>query len=1049
MIKKTFLFLYLSMVFVICKGQSYYFENYQVDNGLSHNTVRSVIQDQKGFMWIGTKGGLNRFDGCYFKNFLIPEERSGANSINVLSEDNKGMLWIGTLSGLFVFDPHFEHIERANAPYTSVHDIKRDHQDHLWMIASGKINTYNQETRKNINTGINATALGFDEYGTLWAGTGKGGLKTIDINGPKLRVKDVHMAGLVHISLPIIRILPVKGYVLFGTRRGFFRYDVKTQQVTALLTKNPDGTDVYVRDIKILDDGKCWLATESGIYIYDLLKGTYLNIKKRAGDQYSLSDNAVYTLFQDRRKGIWAGTFFGGLSHLSMENNEFEKYFPINAANSVSGNAVREICADEDSNIWIGTEDAGINKFDPVTRVFSHFSNGKRPSDLSYPNIHGLLVDKNEVLAGPFFQGLEILNRNSGKVVKRYPVARHPGSVSNAFVMSIFKTSAGRILVGTTGAGLLYYEPGAKGLVPIPQIPERSFAYAIAEDHTGTIWTGSLGNGAFFFNPKTGRYGNVSFKTNSDLSPGDDMIQGIYEDSRKNLWFATEGGVLIKLSRDHKTFKRFTTKNGFPTNNIFRILEDDTRNLWISSLKGLICLNLNTERFYVYSKSNGLLTDQFNYSSAFKDKNGKMYFGSVKGLISFHPDSLKKKTPIPPLYITSVHISANGANHPPNVSQKKSMIYSDAIELTYDQSTFDIEFAALDYSAPDLIRYRYRMEGLNEEWTHIHTNRKAYFTNLAPGEYKFVVQAKSNIGLWETPVRTFYIKISPPFWKSTAAYIFYTVFLCAALCITVYVYHRNIENKNRRRQQLFELEKEKEVYQAKIEFFTNIAHEIQTPLTLIKGPIDWALSKIEDTTTVRRNLELVKKNMNRLIALTSQLLDFRKTEQYEFTLNFVYVDINQLIADQVEAFSSYLATRNLNLDLNLPEKHVKAFVDKEACTKMISNLISNAVKYSEKNIVISLFPPEDEKKGSFRLRIENDGEVIASGYQHKIFEPFFRIKNQNNIRGTGIGLALSKYLAELHHGKLVLIVDKEINIFELILPINQKIQFDLERLRAN
>lgn len=400
-------------------------------------------------------------------------------------------------------------------------------------------------------------------------------------------------------------------------------------------------------------------------------------------------------MFQDKREGVWAGTFFGGLNHFSTENNAFQKYFPINTANSISGNAVREICGDEENNIWIGTEDAGINKFDPEKNTFYHFSNGKLPSDLSYPNIHGLMVNKDEVFAGPFLQGLEILDRKTGKVVKRFPVIRHRESAIHAFIMSIAKTSSGKILVGTTGAGLFYYEPQMKTLVSIPQIPQKSFVYAIAEDHTGTIWTGSLANGAFFYNPKTGKYGNVSFKRKINPPPTEDQIQGIFEDSDNTLWFATEGGGLIKLSKDHKTFKRFDAKIGFPTNNIFRILEDNGHNLWMSSLKGLICFNIKTEKFNVYSKSNGLLTDQFNYNSAYKDKDGKMYFGSVKGLIAFHPDSLKKKTPVPPLYITAIHISPNSDTEKADAS-KKSITSYDSIALAHDQSTFDIGWCTSD-----------------------------------------------------------------------------------------------------------------------------------------------------------------------------------------------------------------------------------------------------------------------------------------------------------------------------------------------------------------
>lgn len=1047
MSKQFFLALCLALNCFLCGAQSYYFQNYQVDDGLLHNSVTAIIQDHKGFIWVGTKGGLNRFDGCDFKDFSTVEKRSGENSITSLREDQNGRLWVGTLNGLFYLNGRSETVLRAKVPFRPVNAITCDAQNRLWLVSNGKISTYQPTSGKYFETAIGASVLEFDKQGTLWIGTGNGALKALKVTDKELNAGRIKLHLKASLNWPITKLLPIDDYILIATTHGFYKYCKTTGKVKALLTNDADGRNVFVRDIKISSNGNCWLATERGIYIYDLKNNSYKNIRKEVGNYYSLSDNAVYALFQDKRNGIWAGTFFGGLNHLSTENNVFEKYFPINSVNSISGSAVREICGDDQDNVWIGTEDAGINRFDPKSKLFYHFSSGKLPSELSYPNIHGLLVNKDEVLAGPFLQGLEILDRQTGKVIKRFSNFRHPEAPSKAFVISIAKTSTAKILIGTTGAGLLYYTPKAKNLVPVPQIPPRSFVYAVAEDQAGTIWTGSLGNGAFFYNPKKGEYGNVRFRNKENPSKTEDLIQGIYEDSRKALWFATEGGGLIRLNQDHKTFKRFDTKTGFPTNNTFRILEDSHHNLWISSLKGLICFNLDTEKFNVYSKSNGLLTDQFNYNSAYKDKGGKMYFGSVKGLISFHPDSLKKKTPVPPIYVTAIHISENSTMEKPEVL-KRSMITTDSIALEYNQSSFDIEFAALDYSAPDMIRYSYRLEGLNNQWTEISTNRKAYFTNLAPGEYKFAVQARSNIGLWKTPVRMLYIKITPPYWKSTAAYIFYAIFLCSVICLAIYSYHRSIKIKNERVQQLFALKKEKETYHAKIEFFTNIAHEIQTPLTLVKGPIDWALNKIDDAPTVRRNLELVKKNIHRLITLTTQLLDFRKTEEYHFSLNFELINISKLLADLLEVFSSQIAERDLKLEVNMPKEPILAIVDKEAVTTIISNLISNAIKYSDTRVAIMLNAGADKQKQDFTLRIENDGEVIDGIHKEKIFEPFYRVEKQNNIPGSGIGLALAKQLAQLHNGQLILIVHNEINIFELSLPNNQKIKFELEELKV-
>ncbi|MCX2575880.1 ligand-binding sensor domain-containing protein [Pedobacter sandarakinus] len=1042
MFKRFCLIIYLISNALLSEAQSFYFQNYQVDDKLLHNTVTAITQDRRGFIWIGTKGGLNRFDGYYFKDFSIDEKRSGENSISVLKEDFQGRLWIGTLSGLFYLNTSSEQTTRINLPFGGIASISCAKPDMLWITANGKIVGYQPSNGKYFNTNVDAGVSELDQNNQLWIGTADGSLKSMNVKGTDLPIKDLNIQLRANLNWPITKVLPTPNGVLIATTHGFFRYDAVTGKTKALLTKNDDGTTVYVRDLKVLSNGECWLATERGIYIYDLAKNTSRHIGKEIGNYYSLSDNAVYCLIQDQRKGVWAGTFFGGINHISMENNAFEKYFPTNSENSISGSAVREICADAQQNIWIGTEDAGINRFDPQTKTFHQFAGGKSPSRLSYPNIHGLLVNNGEVFAGPFLRGLEIFNKDSGKLLKRFNSIRLQRGTGKAFIMSIAKTKTGQILVGTTGAGLYYYLPQSRKLIAIPQIPQNSYVYAIAEDHEGTIYTGSLANGVFFHNPNTGKHGNIRFKDKFNPASTENLIQGIHEDKHQNLWFCTEGGGLIKMAKDHKTFTRYNTDTGLPTNNLFRILEDEYENLWISSLKGLICFNINTAKFKVYSKANGLLTDQFNYNSAYKDGNGKMYFGSVKGLIAFYPDSLPKQTPVPPIYITSLHVSVNSAEE--NSTQAKKPILSvDSITLNYDQSTFDIEFAALDYAAPDLIRYQYRLVGLSDQWTQINTNRKAYFTNLAPGEYRFAIKAKSNIGLWQTPERVLYIKILPPFWKSNTAYALYTFLSILGIFLVIYFYHRSIEIKNKRKNQLFALKKEKEIYHSKIEFFTNIAHEIQTPLTLIKGPIDWALNKADDVAIVKRNLELVKKNIHRLITLTTQMLDFRKTEEYHFSLNFERVNVNKLVAEQVEIFSLELSNRNLQLEMALPKRGLIAYLDKEACIKIISNLLSNAVKYSKSNIKISLKSATLQGCQSVILRIENDGEPIESKDQERIFEPFYRTENQRSIPGSGIGLALAKHLAELHHGDLILIEHPEINIFELTLPVNQEVKIEI------
>ena len=1028
---------------LLARAEHYYFKQYQVDDGLLHNNVTSIIQDRLGFMWIGTRGGLNRFDGHTFKNNIIKWNSSGANYIKSIREDHQGILWIGTITGIFKFNPVKEAFESFNLlPTQFIRDIKIDSQNNLWIIARGSLYHYNPASRKLTAFNIKLTAFDLDNNGNLWFASTDGYIK-------KLNIWSYHVASVLPTKQTtfepksIIQISAIEDGILIGTPHGLYQYQEHSKTLQTLLSKNEDGADIYVRQIYSLGS-KHYIATESGVFIYDTQTRRITHLKKIGSDSYALNDNAVYAVFADNRQGIWVGTFFGGLNYYAQETSNFEKYYPLNTPNSISGNAVREICEDSTGNIWIGTEDAGINKLDTKTGLFSHITHKSPHTGLSYPNIHGLLVDGNRLFAGPFIHGLEIMDLPTGKITNRYPRIRSEMNRVSNFVMSIYKTSDQRILIGTTGSGLYEYQAQSKTLINIPDIPGDSYVYDIEEDHTGTIWTGSLSNGAFYYNPKTGKSGNISFNQINDTLKYYYTVQGIYEDSKNNLWFATEGGGLIKMDSSRRSIKRFTTDNGLPTNNTYRILEDDFGNLWISSIKGLLCFNIHTEKFHVYTKSNGLITDQFNYNSAYKDKTGKMYFGTVKGMVAFYPkDLLASKTP-PPIYITNLQVNNKDIIPLDSASVlKQSTLFTDTVVLGPHQTSFNVEFAALDFASSDAVKYKYKMEGLDTEWTYLKSNRKVYFTGLAPGIYRFIVQAESNVGYWQGKPKSITFIINPPFWKSLPAYLLYVLLLLTIILLSAYWYQRTLKKKNQRRLHLFELEKEREVYQAKIEFFTNIAHEIQTPLTLIKGPIEWALSKIEDTDTVKRNLQLVEKSTDRLVTLTTQLLDFRKMEIDQFGLNFVLLDISALLNSCIDSFRAEIEQRQLTLKLDLPQASLKAPVDREAFLKIMSNLISNAIKYSKSYISINLFLLKTDTK-SFKISIVNDGRPIPPMYREKIFEPFFRIPEHLTLKGTGIGLPLAKSLAELHGGDLRLVAYQEqLNVFELTLPNHQATAFKL------
>ncbi|WP_373009800.1 two-component regulator propeller domain-containing protein [Mucilaginibacter sp.] len=1043
----------VSLMWLLAVSSSYaqyYFKHYQVDDGLIHNSVTCVIQDSKGLIWIGTRGGLNRFDGYTFKTFKNKNNKFGNignNIITALAEDKNGMLWIGTGKGIFKYDPYKEVFTALEiAPQTYISHLLIDSKNKLWFAANFSLYKYNQADKKIENLKIQVTCMVIDRSKNLWVGNNDGVISIYNPQGKSIASVRIIDQGIPASLRSISKIFPVnENEVLVGCfKQGLKSYNIKTGIIKTLSLRNNDNTDVYVRDITAGNDQEYWIATESGIYIYNLSTNTSQHLRKLAGDPYSIAGNAVYTIFKDNRGDMWAGTFFGGLNYYSKENAQFEKYYPLSGSNSISGDAVREICSDNKGNLWIGTEDAGINKLNLKTKRFTNYTATGKKGDVSYPNIHGLLALGNQLFIGPFFHGMEIMDIRTGLITERFKLIGDKKDKVSDFVLCIYLTRDSTLLIGTAygGSGLFKYNRKLKTFSRIQQIPYNSYVFAIKEDVKGNIWTGSVDQGAFYYNPKTGQHGNIRFgDTVKNKIINEFAVRGILEDSNHFMWFATEGG-LIKLDPDLKTVKKFTTEHGLPTNTVYSILEDDSKHLWISSLKGLICLDLRTEQFKTYTRSNGLITDQFNYNSAYKDVNGKMYFGSFKGMIAFNPAEFDQKDSCPPTYITGFQVNAKEIV--PNDKEgplTKSILYTDTIVMTHDQNNFSIEFAALNYSSPKVTRYKYLMKGLDKDWTYLNSNRNAYFTGLAAGNYTFIVRAESNIGSWTGKERRLFIKILPPFWKSYTAYFLYLLVSSIGLFLSIRYYHRHLERKNLIKLQLFEHEKKREIYEAKIEFFTNIAHEIKTPLTLIAGPVEWLIEKAKGP-DVKRSLLIVDKNAKRLTELTSQLLDFRKTEMNQFGLNFVNTNITNLLMGQIANFNQEAKKCNISLNTDMPDAQLIAFVDRDALVKICGNLISNAIKYAASEVTVSIKAFNISDK-NFSIRFINDGKGIPAEFSEQIFEPFFRLHGDNKA-GTGIGLSLAKSLTELHNGSLSLVSgNTNMIIFELTLPVHQKFEFEL------
>ena len=563
----------------------------------------------------------------------------------------------------------------------------------------------------------------------------------------------------------------------------------------------------------------------------------------------------------------------------------------------------------------------------------------------------------------------------------------------------------------------------------------------------GNLWLATYANGAYCYNVSEKKWKNYLHDENNPKSLPYDKVLSIFEDSHRQIWLTTQGGGFCRFQPDTETFANYNLSAGLPNDVVYQIVEDKEGFLWLTTNNGLVCFQPTTGMMKVYTTSNGLLGDQFNYRSSFETEDGTIYLGSIDGFIAFNPKNFSENKFLPSIVITDFFLFGKEVYAgEPGSPLEKSITFSDQLVLQSNQNSFSFRVAALDFQAPKTSRIMYKLEGFDTDWLTVGESPIVTYSNLRYGDYTFRVKVANSDGVWSDDEVVLEVHILPPFYLSIWAYCAYALLIIGCSLQIVVYFKRRSNSKHRRQMEKFEQEKEREVYHAKIDFFTNVAHEIRTPLTLIKGPLENIILKKQVDAETREDLNVMKQNTERLLNLTNQLLDFRKTESQGFRLNFAKCNVTEVLKETHVRFTSLAKQKGLEFTLQVPEKDFYAHVNREAFTKIISNLLNNGVKYAESYVHIFLEVSEADNNNSFRIRTENDGVIIPNEMKEEIFKPFVRFNEKEDGKvttGTGIGLALSRSLAELHQGTLAMGEGEENNTFCLTLPIVQDMTITL------
>jgi len=1062
---KTKVILLISFLFLLyfqskANSLDYYFTRINGENGLSQNNVKSIVQDSWGFMWFGSRNKLNRYDGISIKVFDVNDvvQKRSNNNIAALFEDAHKQLWVGTDKGIFIFDPITEKFSFFGMKTKDgiqindwVSDIRSDADNNIWIVIpnQGLFLYHLEENRLEHftlgNTLVpdqgNPECMCIEQNGSIWIGTNGGGVYHYN----KSRKTFTQYLGNANgSSLKGQNIFTMCDYgeeLVIGIHEGKLM-KLHKRKNTLTDVEAPEVNYKIIRNVQFINE-KLWVGTQFGLFVVDEKHKTVSHIHEEIANPNSLADNVVEKIYEDKEGGIWVSSYFGGVSYLPNQGMNFEKYTPTLEAGTISSKRISALKESENGNIWVGTEDGGLNILNPTTKSFIQHS--KNLGNPTYNmKILSILLQKDKALIGYFKNGIDIIHFPGYN--KSHLTGPQLG-LPEASPYALCEDRFGKIWLGN-GWGVFVCD---NDHLKFERVKELGwiYVYDILEDSEGNIWVATMGNGVFKFDPYTKVIKHYMFKSDDHTSLSSNSVSSISETTKGTIWFSTDRGGICRYNKDKNNFTSFSIADGLPDDVAYKILEDNYKNLWFGTNKGLVRFNPESKEIRVFTHNDGLLGNQFNYKSALATKSGKLYFGGYDGLIAFDPYQFKENKYIPPVYITKLSIYnkepiIGGDNSP----LKKSIIHTKKLVLNYTQSNISFDFVALSFTAPRSNRYAYKMDNLDKEWTYTTENHSVSYSKLPPGNYIFRVKGANNDGIWNNTETKLEVVILPPWWQSKPALFIYLVLIILSLYYFLRWNDQKHERNNLEKQKLFESEKEKELYSAKVEFFTDIAHEIRTPLTLINGPLESLKEMNIEDQDIKKNLHIMEENTNHLLSLINQLLDFRKIDNNKFTIKLKPCNINQMLEEMNTRFELLTEQRKKKIELKIPKEIIEASVDKDGLTKILNNLFVNAMKYSNERIIIELSTLENQ---FFSIKISNDGELIPKEESEKVFDPFYQLdKNRNSAGSTGIGLSLARSIAQLHNGFLYLDTSvSDMNCFILELPLTQEKQVWVDDSNSN
>lgn len=1014
------------------QNEIYQFTHISENEGLSQSSAIVINQDALNQIWIGTRDGLNKYDGTGFTVYRNEKDNLlsiSNNDILDIEQDSNGYMWVGTSIGLNRYDPKKDTFKRyftktsdassLNNPIIRV--VKELSNKELWVGTPAGLLLYDKsiDAFKTVLKGYQIEAIYETKTGDFFIGTRRGLKQLIRTNTDDFQFKTI--TGTQNYNVQEI-IETKTGTLLLGTEyQSIIEYNINTGEVHSFFEeKTLKGKNKNVRQLLFDDKGTLWVGTYKGIQIVDHTR-RIRELTSDINDNESINDNFIKALFKDSHGSIWVGTYHGGINIWDASNTNF---INITQKPGNTGLGFKAVSSIESQNnlVFFGTEGGGISVLNTNTKAIEYITT-KNHKVLKDDNIKSLFLSKNNKLwIGMFRNGFNIYDIKT----KRFDNAPIPNELltymDNTGVSALAQHPDGDMLLGTTGKGLIKYNVIDKTFKVFNKSSRstglsNNIIRCVKVDTKHNIWLSTLkGLNVIYSN---GKINNFFYDNDFRKSYGTTTV---FEDSKGGIWAGTDINGLFKLVNDN--FEYVDIKlNKTPLMGVRSIIEDDLGRLWISTTnQGIIKYNATEHKIEAhYTQKEGLASNQFNNNASLRVSNSQFFFGSPAGAIYFNPNNLLKNTNTPQVIIADLKIKNKSISVNDNTKLLTNIIsYTKEIELSHDQGNFSLYFSIPNYINSSSNQYLYRLNGLEKDWNETSQNIATY-TIQSPGYYTFEVKGINSDGIPNQKATTLKIRVKPAPWLTWWAFLLY------ATLVFIIIYHLNhiIRSRTKLKHQLdlehIEAQQIKKANKAKLEFFTNISHEFRTPLTLILGPLHQILENYNGSNSMYKKIKVVESSANHLLKLVNRLMDFRKLENNLIKLETAEGNIVKFLREIFLSFTEFAKDGNYNYEFETPKDQILVYYDRYKLERVFYNLISNAFRYTPKGgkIVLRIV----QKKENICIKVEDSGVGIANEFHDKIFERFFELSLNNKPdhdynKGTGIGLSIVKNIVDLHKGKI-------------------------------